>query len=108
MARNRIVCYNRAHGDGRGALHFAVVYPENHDLKGKRRVLQALIARLREGFNVAVSEIGEQDKWQVATLGLVAIANDQAYVHGLLTKAVTQVENSRSDALVLDYEIEFL
>jgi uncharacterized protein YlxP (DUF503 family) len=87
-------------------LHLSI--PENSDLKGKRRVLQALIAKLREAFNVAVSEVNEQDKWQVATLGVVTVANDQAYVHGLLTKAAEMVDRLRLDASVLDYEIEIL
>jgi hypothetical protein len=87
-------------------LHLSI--PQNSDLKGKRRVLQSLMARLREAFNVAVSEVGDQDKWQAATLGIVSIANDSAYVHGLLTKAVDMVQRLRLDATVLDYEIEIM
>ena len=91
-----------------GVCTLRLAIPENSDLKGKRRVLQAMPAKLRESFNVAVSEIDEHDKWQVATLGIVSVANDQAYVHGLLTKAVEMVDRLRLDASVLDYEIEFL
>ena len=80
--------------------------PENSDLKGKRRVLQSVIAHLRSAFNVSVAEVAEQDKWQLATLGIAAIANDRSYVHGLLTKAVSKVEAMRLDAIVLDYEID--
>lgn len=82
--------------------------PANSDLKGKRRVLKSVIARLRQSFNVAVSEVDEQDKWQVATLGMVSISNDAAHVHAMLTKAVEAIEHSRLDATVLDYAIEVL
>ncbi|MBI5880059.1 MAG: DUF503 domain-containing protein [Chloroflexi bacterium] len=82
--------------------------PGNDNLKGKRRVLQSVMARLRESFNVAVAETGENDKWQVATLGIAAVANDAAYVHGLLTRALESIERSRVDATVLDYSIEIL
>lgn len=82
--------------------------PGNDNLKGKRRVLQSVMARLRESFNVAVAETGENDKWQVATLSIAAVANDAAYVHGLLTHALESIEHSRADATVLDYSIEIL
>ena len=82
--------------------------PLNQDLKAKRRVLQSVIAHLREAFNVSVAEVGEHDKWQVATLGIAAISTDSGYLHGLLTKAVRMVENMRLDAIILDYEIEIL
>jgi uncharacterized protein YlxP (DUF503 family) len=82
--------------------------PLNQDLKAKRRVLQSVIAHLRAAFNVSVAEVGEHDKWQVATLGIAAISTDSGYLHGLLTKAVRMVEDMRLDATVLDYEIEIL
>ncbi|MEP7198914.1 MAG: DUF503 domain-containing protein [Chloroflexota bacterium] len=82
--------------------------PENHDLKGKRRVLQSVTAKLRDAFNVAVAEVDDNDKWQTATLAIVSVSTDAAYVHGLLTKAVEAIERSRLDALVLDYEIDMM
>ena len=82
--------------------------PANHDLKGKRRVLQSLMAKMRESFNVSVAEVDEQDKWQAATLGVVAVSSDQAYVHGLLTKVANSLEHARSDASLEDFEIELL
>lgn len=82
--------------------------PANHDLKGKRRVLKSIMAKLREQFNVSVAEVDEQDKWQAATLGVVSVANDQAYVHGLLTKVVQSLERARIDAGVEDYQIEII
>ncbi|TMC50102.1 MAG: DUF503 domain-containing protein [Chloroflexi bacterium] len=82
--------------------------PANHDLKGKRRVLQSLMAKMRESFNVSVAEVDEQDKWQAATLGVVAVSSDQAYLHGLLAKVVKSLEHARSDASLLDFEIEML
>ena len=91
-----------------GVCTLRLAIPENLDLKGKRRVLQSLIAKLRDTFNVAIAEVGEQDKWQVATLGMVSVSNDSAYVHGLLTKAAELVDTLRIDASLLDYEIEIL
>ncbi len=44
-------------------------------LKEKRFVLKSLKQRLRNKFNVAVCEIGYQDKWQRSELGLATVAN---------------------------------
>jgi hypothetical protein len=91
-----------------GVCTLQLSIPDNHDLKGKRRVLQSLIAKTREQFNVAIAEVGAQDKWQVATLGMVAVSTEADYVHGLLTKVVESIEHRRLDASVLDYAIEIL
>ncbi len=89
-----------------GVCTLQLSIPANQDLKAKRRVLQSLIAKLRESFNVAVAEVDDQDKWQLATLGIVSVSTESAYVHALLTKVVETVEHSRMDATVLDYQIE--
>ena len=91
-----------------GVCTLRLSMPSNLDLKAKRRVLQSVIAHLRAAFNVSVAEVAEQDKWQVATLGIAAISTDSGYLHGLLTKAVRLVEDMRLDAVILDYEIDIL
>lgn len=80
--------------------------PANHSLKGKRRVLQSLMARVRKDFNVSIAEVAQQDAWQSATLGVACIASDPAYAHGLLTRVVEAISAYRLDADVLDFEIE--
>lgn len=91
-----------------GVCTLQLSIPSNHDLKSKRRVLQSVTAKLRATFNVAVAEVDDHDKWQAATLAIVAVATDTAYVHGLLTKAVAMIEQSRLDAVVADYDIEMM
>ena len=76
-------------------------------LKDKRQVLRSLLARLKNGFNIAVAEVGHLDAHTLATLGIAAVANDKAYLHGLLEKAVDLIERDPR-VLVLDYETEFM
>lgn len=80
--------------------------PTNHSLKGKRRVLKSLMARVRKDFNVSIAEVGQQDSWQAATIGIVCVSSDSAYAHGLLTRVVQAISAHRLDAEVLDFEIE--
>jgi len=80
--------------------------PENHSLKGKRQVMQSLIARVRKDFNVSIAEMDQQDSWQTSTLGVACISSDSAYAHGLLARVVQAISAYRLDAEILDYEIE--
>lgn len=77
-------------------------------LKGKRSVLKSLLARVRHEFNVSIAEVGANDRWQSAEIGVAAVSNDPAYVHGLLTRVVQWIEEQRLDVTVEDYEIEML
>ncbi|KYD09378.1 MAG: DUF503 domain-containing protein [Caldibacillus debilis] len=44
-------------------------------LKDKRALLQRMIARLRQKFNVSVSEIEYQDAWQRTKIGIALVAS---------------------------------
>jgi uncharacterized protein YlxP (DUF503 family) len=80
--------------------------PANHSLKGKRQVLKSLIARVHNDFNVSIAEVGQQDAWQSATLGVACVSSDPGYAHGLLTKVVQAISCYRLDAEIADYKIE--
>ncbi len=91
-----------------GACTIYLDLPGVDSLKGKRRVLKSLMARVRNEFNVSIAEVGDQDRWQAAELGVAAVSNDPAYTHGLLTRVVQWVEGQRLDIVLEDYEIELL
>ena len=38
--------------------------PGNGSLKGKRRVIKSIIARVHNEFNVSIAEVDNQDLWQ--------------------------------------------
>jgi uncharacterized protein YlxP (DUF503 family) len=80
--------------------------PGNGSLKGKRRVIKSIIARVHNEFNVSIAEVDNQDLWQSAILGVACVSNGAGYVHGLLTKVVGWIERHRPDVQVVDYEIE--
>lgn len=82
--------------------------PGNGSLKGKRRVIKSIIARVHNEFNVSIAEVDNQDLWQSATLGVACVSNGSNYVHGLLTKVVEWIEHNRPDVEVVDYQIEIL
>jgi len=77
-------------------------------LKGKRQVLKSIAARIRNKFNVSVAEVDNHDLWQLATIGICCVSNDNRYTNEVLSKVVDFVTNSRFEVEILDYEIEIL
>lgn len=75
-----------------GLCTVELLIPESHSLKEKRQVLQSLKTRLRDKFNVSVAEVGEQDLWQKAILGLACVANESAHVNQVLDQAVNLIQ----------------
>lgn len=82
--------------------------PENLSLKGKRQVLKSITARVRNRFNVSVAEIDNHDRWQLATIGVCYLSNDNRHTNEVLSKIADFVINSRFEVEILDYEIEIL
>lgn len=61
-------------------------------LKAKRQVLKSLVQRLRNRFNVSVSEIGAQDLWQRSELGMAVICHNGAGADKIMEKIFAFVE----------------
>ncbi len=91
-----------------GVCTLELQVPDSASLKQKRQIIRSLVARLRQQFNIALAEVDHQDSWQLATLAMVAVSNDLAYVQGLLQHAVDAVEDGRHGLVLLDYSIEIL
>ncbi len=77
-------------------------------LKEKRSILRSIIARLRQEFNLSVAEVDGQDAWGTAVIGLAAVGNDRAYLHGMMEKSVAWIVSHRPDVPIYDYRIEFV
>ena len=75
-------------------------------LKDKRQVVRSLKDRLRASFNVSVAEVQENDKWQVAVLGIVTVSNDKTHANEMLSKIVNFIE-SDGEARLENYRIVF-
>ena len=74
-------------------------------LKAKRGVVRSIVRRVRNQFNLAVSEIGGQDTWQYAALGLAAAGMDATTVRSVLERAGEFIEDLHL-ARVLSADIE--
>ncbi|MEH7110930.1 DUF503 family protein [Neobacillus niacini] len=48
-----------------------------HSLKEKRAVLQRILTRIKQKFNVSVSEVGYQDVWQRTRIAIAAVTSNR-------------------------------
>jgi len=81
--------------------------PENHSLKEKRHVLRKLIDRVRTRFNVAISEVGDNDLWQRAQMGFCTVGNDRRHINSSLDKVIYFIEQMNLVEMV-NTEIEII
>ncbi|MGQ9571765.1 MAG: DUF503 domain-containing protein [Dehalococcoidia bacterium] len=82
--------------------------PENHSLKGKRQVIKSLVTRIHNRFNVSVAEIDEHDRWQMASIGISCVSTSSQHAHQVLSNVVGFIQRERTDAELVDYEIEII
>jgi uncharacterized protein len=75
-----------------GVLRLSLVIPAARSLKEKRHALRRIIDRVRARYNVSVAEVGDNDVWQRALVGVTAVANDRSFVNEVLDKVVRDVE----------------
>ena len=90
-----------------GTLEIRLHLPDARSLKDKRRVLHSLKDRLRNGFNVSVAEVENQDVIQAAVLAVAQVGNDTRYINGTLSRVVDALRRL-PEARLVDYQIEFL
>ncbi|MAP39934.1 MAG: hypothetical protein BZY67_00750 [SAR202 cluster bacterium Io17-Chloro-G1] len=91
-----------------GVCKLTLRLPENQDLKGKRRVVKSLCDRIRFKFNVTIAEVDNNDKWQVATLGIACVSNSNRQVAQALDQVIFYIEESRVDLEMVECEVEAL
>jgi len=90
-----------------GLLEVKIKIDNSHSLKEKRMILRSLKERLRNKFNIAISEVGEQDKWQISQLCLVSVNTDKRFLNSLLCKIMEFIQNF-PQIEVIDYHTEFI
>ena len=90
-----------------GVCTIELFIPESSSLKNKRQVLKSIKDRVRQSFNVSVSEVDTNDLWQRAVLGIACVGNEKRYINGMLDKIVDFVRGNHSVELI-NYKIELI
>ena len=76
-----------------GVLRLSLYIHGAASLKDKRQVVRKVTDRLRARFNVSVAEVGDNDIWQRAVIGICAVSNDHSFVNEVLDKCARDAGN---------------
>lgn len=91
-----------------GVSQITLHLPGCHSLKEKRQVIKSLLARVRNQFTVAIAEVDEQDRWQIAVLGVSCVSNSSQHASEILEGVQRYIEETRPDVLVTNNETEIM
>ena len=90
-----------------GALRIEFMMSDNRSLKGKRKVVRSMIDKVKSRFNVAIAEVGSNDKWQKIELGICAVGNDRRHIDSSLNRVLNFLD-ALYLAPIVDTEIEII
>jgi len=83
-----------------GVLTIELLIPNSQSLKDKRHVIQSMIQKMKNQFNVAVAEVESQDLLQRSTLAVVSVNSSQPELNRTMDYIVNWVEK--------EYDIEMI
>lgn len=67
-----------------------------------------MLQRIRNTYRAAAAEVGENDAWQIATIGVAVVSNSAAHCQQILDEIVAFAENTRLDAEIYGIESEVI
>ncbi len=74
-----------------GALEFDLLLGDVRSLKEKRSVIRPLVSELIRMFTVAAAEVGDQELYRRAAIGVAVVAGDRAHVVEMLDRIERRV-----------------
>ncbi|MBP2240171.1 uncharacterized protein YlxP (DUF503 family) [Cytobacillus eiseniae] len=69
-----------------------IIY-DAHSLKEKRSVMLRILTRLKQKFNISVSEVDFQDVWQRTKIAIVAVSSSQVSTEQELQNALKLIDS---------------
>jgi uncharacterized protein YlxP (DUF503 family) len=88
-----------------GRVELVLNIPASRSLKEKRRVIKSLIARIHNQYNASVAEVGENDKWQLARLGIALVSNRTDHANSRISAILNMVAREPA-VVIIDQHIE--
>jgi uncharacterized protein len=86
---------------------FKLHLPLSRSLKAKRQILKSIVGQVRNRFEVAVAEVGDNDLWQLAEIGAACVTSDVSHGHEVMSRVASFVAGVKiGEAELLDYETE--
>ena len=88
-----------------GIARITLFLPASHSLKEKRMVLRRVKALVRDKFNAAIAEVGENELWQRVALGVTVVGNDRAFTEAALDEVIRFIEG-KAEVTAAEREVQ--
>ncbi len=88
-----------------GVARLVLQIPGARSLKDRRRVVKSLKDRLRARLPVTVAEVGDVERYQLATLGVAVVSGDSDRCREVLGRVRSQAGQA-ADAVLADVRSE--
>ena len=76
---------------GYGIINLRI--PESGSLKSKRSVLNRILKRAQNEFNVSIAETGHLNNYKMAEIAFAIVGNDSRYINGKVDHLLRFIEN---------------
>jgi uncharacterized protein len=90
-----------------GVARMVLSVPGARSLKDKRQVVRSFRDRVRARLSASIAEVGELERYQLATLAVAVVARDSAHCSSLLSDVRHMAEGLR-EALLSDVATEII
>ena len=71
-----------------GICSINLYLPGSRSLKDKRNVIKSIKLRIRNKFNVSVSEINNYGLWKKTNLGIAGTGNENKYLNNVINEII--------------------
>ncbi|HBC30052.1 MAG TPA: DUF503 domain-containing protein [Clostridiales bacterium] len=68
-----------------------LIYSSN-SLKEKRQVVKSIIERIKSKFNASVAEVGYNELWNRAAIGIAVVSNNRSLCDASISKIVKFID----------------
>ena len=76
-------------------------------LKDKRSIIKSLQEKLQQKYNIAISELENNDNLKKSVLGIVSIANDNIYLEKITNQIIGFIDDI-PEVEIINYDVEYI
>ena len=76
-----------------GIARVSIFVAGSHSLKEKRSVIRRVKDLVQQKFNVSIAEVGDNDVWQRAVMGLALVGNERRFVESQLDEVLAFIRS---------------
>lgn len=76
----------------------------SHSLKEKRAVLQRMLTRTKQKFNVSMAEIDHQDVWQRTRIAIVTVSSSKESADREMQNAISYLQSNPEWEMLEQYK----